>query len=165
MFNLTFFLWALIRSHRGLIQICLMIVFVSHIWSDYLEIKTTKTKTQIPNGACHDTTELCFPTRCIPSYSLSYYVLKKAKQMPYQPTLLWRIRKTVYNLYYFVHKCHWWLWKYVVLPTRVSIAVWIFYTNAFSYLLISITYHRTYQCWPTFAIIPEIQNVTILRET
>ena len=89
---------------------------------------------------------------------------KKAKQMPYQRTLLWRIRKTVYNLYYFVHKCHWWLWKYV-LPTRVSIAVWIFYTNAFSYLLISITYHRTYQCWPTFAIIPEIQNVTILRET
>ena len=73
------FLSALIRSHRGLIQICLMIVFVSHIWSDYLEIKTTKTKTQIPNGACHDITELCFPTRSIPSYSLSYYVLKKSK--------------------------------------------------------------------------------------
>ena len=83
-----YFLLALIRSHRGQIQICLMIVFVSHIWSDYLKIKTTKTKTQIPNGACHDITKLCFPTCTIPPYSLSYYVLKKTKQMPYQRTLL-----------------------------------------------------------------------------
>ena len=44
---------------------------MSPIWSDYLEIKTTKTKTQIPNGACHDITELCFPT----SYSFLLSVL------------------------------------------------------------------------------------------
>ena len=56
----------------------------------------------------------------------------------------------MYNLCYFVHKCHWWLWKYVHTPnfhlSMVSTSLNILHKCFF--LLISITYRTlTYFCY------------------